>query len=149
MTGSSRWVCGLTTVAISAAALGGSPAPMSEDDRRSEEPIASADVCTAPAREFAGPCINVRARLQQGADNIWVYLWPVGTHRLLGYVGHTWERDAERPCVLPPSIVEALTAGYVVYADVRVRPTSPARAGHLQYVCIAAVSHAVIRDDRY
>jgi len=77
------------------------------------------------------PCKDIHARLEPGADNILVRIWPVGTKRLLG-----WTR--EDVCTLPENIRAAMDAGRTIYAVVTIRPLTQSQPGHMQFVCIAA-----------
>jgi len=98
-------------------------------------------ICASTDSLFVGPCRSLRARLVPGADNIVIRIWPVGTRRLLGYAGRALE------CRLPSNLEVLMKQGQTVFADVAVRPVSPARAGAMQFVCIASIEHLRIATD--
>ena len=74
-----------------------------------------------------------------GGDNILVRVWPVGTHRLLGWTNGEL-------CELPDSIASLMKAEKTVYADVTVRPLTSSRPGYMQFVCIARAEKTVVTD---
>ncbi len=110
--------------------------------------IPAAQICRSSNSSFVGPCFTLHARLEQGADNIEVWIWPVGTHRFLGYLGYADLNRGDDVCDLPPMLVSPLKAGKTIFADVTVRPISRKQRGHMQFVCIAAAKHLVVLDRR-
>jgi hypothetical protein len=110
-----------------------------------DETISAAQVCSSNDSAFVGPCFSVHARLQPGADNVVVYIWPVGTRRLLGYLGYPDLGYGHRACDYPDVLTQHLMAGQTIYADVVVRPVSPSLPGHMQFVCIAEATNLVVR----
>jgi hypothetical protein len=106
-----------------------------------DQSIPFGKVCSSTDQVFAGACFTVRARLRPGADNVAIWIWPVGTRRYLGWAG------AALRCPLPDKLRSLVTKdNKTVYADVVVRPVSQPQAGHMQFVCIASVSHMIVRD---
>jgi hypothetical protein len=103
--------------------------------------IPANEVCASSAQLFVGACYTIHARLQQGADNVRLWIWPVGTKRYLG-----WAEKALR-CSLPTRIEELTSSGKTLYADITVRPVSKSRPSHLQYVCIAAAKKIIVKDN--
>lgn len=104
------------------------------------EYIPANQVCTSTDAVFVGPCFNFRARLQHGADNIIIWIWRVGTKRMLGYA------DGALRCTLPDNIDSVITTAKTIYADIVVRPVSRAQPGHMQFVCIASATKLIVRD---
>lgn len=110
--------------------------------------IAADQICASSDEHFVGPCFKIHARLQAGADNIVVWIWPVGTHRYLGYLGYADLGRGDEPCDLPPVLISPLQAYKTVYADVIVRPISRTRRHQMQLVCIAGANHLVVVDQK-
>lgn len=110
--------------------------------------IAADQICSSTDQHFVAPCFTVHARLELGADSIEVWIWPIGTHRYLGYLGYTDLGGASEPCELPSVLTLPLMAGKTIFANVTVRPISHRRRGHMQFVCIAAATHLVVVDHR-
>lgn len=111
------------------------------------EGIAANQICASTDRHFVAPCFKIHARLDLGADNIEVWIWPVGTHRYLGDVGYVdLDSDKQEPCGLPSDLVSPLLAGKTIFANITVRPISRKEPGHMQFVCIAAATHLVVVD---
>jgi hypothetical protein len=104
-----------------------------------ENSIPATEVCTSSAQFFVGACYIIHARLEQGADNIRLWIWPVGTKRYLG-----WAEKALR-CSLPTQIEELTGSGKTVYANIAVRPVSKSRPGHMQYVCVASAKKSLLK----
>lgn len=110
--------------------------------------IAADQICASTNHHFVGPCFNIHARLHLGADNIEVWIWPVGTHRYFGDVGFVDLGSNKEPCGLPSNLVSPLLAGKTIFANITVRPISRKEPGHMQFVCIAAATHLVVVDHR-
>jgi hypothetical protein len=87
-------------------------------------------------------CYSVHGRLSLGADSVRLYLWPIGTKRMLGVAAGPTIDDADEP-IWPHTL--KVTAGEDVYADFEVCPFTPQRKGHLQLVCIESASHVVVK----
>lgn len=110
--------------------------------------ISAGQVCSSSNRHFVAPCFNVHARLELGADNIAVWIWPVGTHRYLGFLGYVDQNRVREECDLPTVLTSPLMAGKTIFANITVRPISREQPGHMQFVCIAAAKHLVVVDHR-
>jgi hypothetical protein len=98
-------------------------------------------ICSSNNSMFVGSCFRLHARLEAGADNIMVWIWPVGTKRMLGYAGKALV------CDLPKNITPFLSANKTIYTDIIVRPVSKSMPGYMQFVCIASATHLVIRNE--
>ena len=103
-------------------------------------PIAAAQICASSAPFFVGPCVTIHSRLQRGAGNVGVWIWPVGTKRYLGWAGKALR------CSLPTKIETLTDSGKTVYANIAIRPVSRSRPGHMQFVCIASADNIVVGD---
>ena len=86
-------------------------------------------------------CYSVHGRLSMGADTVRLYLWPVGTKRMLGVTGGPILDDAIDPIF--PRNLEFDSAGEAIFGDFEVCPFTPERKGHLQLVCIESATHLV------
>jgi hypothetical protein len=93
-------------------------------------------------------CFDVHGRLAIYANSR-LYLWPIGTHRMLGveYPPEMNQEDLPLPAnvekaVSTPSLY-GLTA--TVYGDFRVCPFTHDEPGLLRLVCIDRGSHLVLR----
>jgi hypothetical protein len=90
-----------------------------------------------------GACYSLHGRLSRGADTIGLWLWPVGTKRLLGVTGGPTLEDADTP-IWPQNL--RLTSGDEdIYADFEVCPFTPERKGVMQFVCIESASHVFVK----
>jgi hypothetical protein len=76
-----------------------------------------------------------------GADTVRLYLWPVGTKRMLGVTGGPILDDAID--LIFPRNLEFDSAGEAIFGDFEVCPFTPERKGHLQLVCIESATHLV------
>ncbi|MHB1542953.1 MAG: hypothetical protein ACYCYH_16910 [Steroidobacteraceae bacterium] len=108
--------------------------------------LAANEICASTDHHFVGPCFKIHARLQLGADTIEIWIWPVGTHRYLGYVGYVDLGSNREPCGLPSGLLSPLLAGRTIFANIIVRAISKKEPGHMQFVCIAAATHLVVVD---
>ena len=90
--------------------------------------------------KIVAACYSVHARARAGADTVRIYLWPVGTKRMLGVAGGPVLDDAIEP-ILPRNL--SLSEGESVYGDFEVCPFTPERKGDLQLVCIESATHLV------
>lgn len=106
--------------------------------------ITADQICASTNSHFVGQCFKIHARLELGADTIEVWIWPVGTHRYLGYLGYVDLNSAKEPCDLPSNIVSPLLSGKTIFANITVRPISKEQRGHMQFVCIAAATDLVV-----
>jgi len=88
-------------------------------------------------------CYSVRGRLTPGADTVRIYLWPVGTKRMLGVTGGPSLDDAEAPVY--PGNLKFPSVNNVIYGDFEVCPFTLEEKGHLQLVCIESATHLVTR----
>jgi hypothetical protein len=87
-------------------------------------------------------CYSVHGRLSIGADSVRLYLWPIGTKRMLGVTAGPRIDDADDP-IWPRTL--PITPDDDVYADFEVCPFTPERKGAMQLVCIESASHVVVK----
>jgi hypothetical protein len=99
--------------------------------------VASAQSCKNNPK-IIGACYTVHARATEGADTVRIYLWPVGSKRMLGVTGGPTLDDAVAP-IFPINL--RIDPGEQVYGDFEVCPFTPERKGHLQLVCVESASH--------
>lgn len=85
---------------------------------------------------FVGPCFKIHARLQLGADTIEIWIWPLGTHRYLGYVGYVDLGSNKEPCGLPSGLLSPLLAGRTIFANIIVRAISKKKRARAHAVCM-------------
>lgn len=100
---------------------------------------------TAPER--VGPCRRVHGRIAAANGNPTFRIWIVGTHRVLGVLGRSWEED-ENGDMLPAPVRRALGRNPFltrVFAEFLVCPLSRERPGWMQYVCIAAAQRLYVQ----
>ena len=71
-----------------------------------------------------------------------LYLWPIGTKRMLGVTAGPRIDDADDP-IWPRTL--KVTPDDDVYADFEVCPFTPQREGAMQLVCIESASHVVVK----
>lgn len=109
--------------------------------------IAADQICASTDHHFVGPCFKVHARLVEGADNIEVWIWPIGTHRYLGYLGYV-DSEKKESCDLPSVLISPLRSGKTIFANLTVRPISRKQPGHMQFVCIATAARLVVVNHR-
>jgi len=88
-------------------------------------------------------CFAVRGRLSVHA-NMRLYLWPIGTNRLLGVA------SPDGAIIMPPSSSASLQHGSIgqVFGHFEVCPFTRRRPGIMQMVCIAGVTSLTVRDGR-
>jgi len=98
---------------------------------------ASAQSCKNNPK-IIGACYAIHGRATVGADTVRIYLWPVGTHRMLGVTGGPILGDAVAP-IFPSNL--KLRPGDQVFGDFEVCPFTPERKGHLQMVCVESATH--------
>src|SRR5262245_14597876 len=102
--------------------------------------IAEVPTCTHNA-QLVGQCFTVRGRLTVHA-NMRPYLWPIGTHRLLGIA-------SPEGAIIMPTEIERIFASppfdRQLFADFEVCPFTRPRPGAMQMVCIAAARNLKIR----
>jgi hypothetical protein len=102
--------------------------------------IASAQSCKSNPK-IIGACYTIHGSAALAANTVRIYLWPVGTHRMLGVTGGPILDDAIAP-IFPPNL--KINLGERVYGDFEVCPFTPKREGHLQLVCIESATHLVV-----
>jgi hypothetical protein len=88
-------------------------------------------------------CYSVHARASIGADTVRIYLWPVGTKRMLGVTGGSVLDDAVDP--IYPKNLKFDSARNDIFGDFEVCPFTPEQKGHLQLVCIESATHLVAK----
>ena len=102
--------------------------------------ISEAPTCTQNT-QLVGQCFTVRGRLSVHA-NMRPYLWPIGTHRLLGIA------SLEGTTIMPNEIERIFASppfDRQLFADFEVCPFTLPRPGTMQMVCIAAARNLKIR----
>ena len=102
--------------------------------------FAETPACTQNTR-LVGQCFTVRGRLSVHA-NMRPYLWPIGTHRLLGIA------SPDGAIIMPPEIERIFASppfDRQLVADFEVCPFTRPRPGIMQMVCIAAARNLKIR----
>ena len=96
----------------------------------------------ATDKRVVAPCYQVHGRLSVCA-NMRLYLWPVGTQRLLAV---SYAPDAPRADPpMPPNLAQAIGLDVDVFGDFRVCPFTPERPDKLRIVCIDSASHLIRR----
>jgi hypothetical protein len=93
--------------------------------------------------KLIGSCYIVHGRITQGADTVRLWLWPVGTKRMLGVTGGPVPDDAEAP--IYPSSLKFDANTNAIYGGFEVCPFTPERKGAIQMVCIESVSNPVVK----
>jgi hypothetical protein len=102
--------------------------------------FAAAPKCKENPKVVAA-CFSVHGRASLAANTVRIYLWPVGTKRMLGITGGPILDDAVAP-ITPPNL--KFNPGINdIYGDFEVCPFTPERKGHLQLVCIESATHLV------
>jgi hypothetical protein len=99
--------------------------------------------------ERVGPCRQVHGRLGAYNGNPTMRIWIVGTHRMLGVHGRTWQ-ETENGEDLPANVYEYMGANAFgfgpngfparVYGAFRICPLNRERPGHMQTVCVDRAS---------
>jgi hypothetical protein len=90
-----------------------------------------------------GACYSVHGRLTRGADTVGLWLWPVGTKRMLGVTAGPRLNDADDP--IWPQNLKFEHGDEAIYGDFEVCPFTPERKGEMQLVCIESTSHVVVK----
>jgi hypothetical protein len=103
--------------------------------------VAATPKCKGNAK-VVGACYSLHGRLSQGVDTVRLWLWPVGTKRMLGVTGGPTLDDADAP--IWPQNLKFTSADEDIYADFEVCPFTPGREGAMQLVCIESASHVVL-----
>jgi hypothetical protein len=102
--------------------------------------FAAAPKCKENPKVVAA-CYSVHGRASLAADTVRLYLWPVGTKRMLGVTGGPILDDAVDP--IWPKNLKFNSSVNTIYGDFEVCPFTPERKGHLQLVCIESATHLV------
>lgn len=105
--------------------------------------IAAENLCESDKRVVAS-CFDVHGRLRINA-NLRLYLWPVGTDRMLTIHYANDRGEADPP--LPASVAAVMKPGADIFADYRVCPFTKSEPGKRQTVCVASASRIVIRSN--
>jgi hypothetical protein len=103
--------------------------------------IAAENLCESDKRVVAS-CFDVHGRLRINA-NLRLYMWPVGTDRMLTVHYANDRPEADPP--LPAKVAEIMKPGADVFADYRVCPMTRYEPGKRQTVCVSSASRIVIR----
>jgi hypothetical protein len=90
-----------------------------------------------------GACYSVHGRLTRGADTVRLWLWLVGTKRMLGVTAGPRLDDADDP--IWPQNLKFVHGDEAIYGDFEVCPFTPERKGEMQLVCIESASHFVVK----
>ncbi len=93
--------------------------------------------------KIVGACYSVRGRLSAGADTVRLWLWPVGTKRMLGVTGGPSLDDDDDPIF--PQNLRFNSLQEEIYGDFEVCPFTPEREGTMRLVCIESASKLVVR----
>jgi hypothetical protein len=93
--------------------------------------------------KVVGACYSVHGRLNLGADTVRLWLWPVGTKRMLGVTAGPRLDDADDP--IRPQSLKFNPGEEAIYGDFEVCPFTPERKGEMQLVCIESASHLVAK----
>jgi|SRR5438552_3833759 len=104
--------------------------------------FAAPQKCKGNAK-VVGACYSVHGRLTRGADTVGLWLWPVGTKRLLGVTAGPKLDDAADP--IWPQNLKFDHGDEAIYGDFEVCPFKPERKGEMQLVCIESASHVVVK----
>jgi hypothetical protein len=102
--------------------------------------FAAPPVCKQNPKVVAA-CFSLHGRLTQGADTVRLYVWPVGTKRMLGVAGGPVLDDAIAPIVVPQNLT--FDSNESIYGDFEVCPFTPERKGAMRLVCIESATHVV------
>jgi hypothetical protein len=90
-----------------------------------------------------GACYSVHGRLTRGADTVGLWLWPVGTKRMLGVTAGPRLDDADDP--IWPQNLKFEHGDDAIFGDFEVCPFTPERKGEMLLVCIESASHVVVK----
>ncbi len=102
---------------------------------------AAESVC-ATGRRVVAACYDVHGRLRVNANSR-VYLWPVGTKRLLDVALTSDATDSG--FFLPVNAANLVGPETDVFGDFRVCPFTPEIEGRMRMGCVAAASNLVTR----
>jgi len=97
----------------------------------------AAGVCATDNRVVAA-CYDVHGRLRINA-NMRMYLWPIGTKRLLAV--HYAADEPRADPALPPDLAKAIDLDHDVFGDFRVCPFTLERPGRMRIVCVDSATH--------
>ncbi len=100
------------------------------------------DPCVSDER-VVGICFDIHARLRLNA-NMRLYLWPIGTNRLLAvsYMSDVPEADP----VLPSNLVDVMNSDKEVFGDFRVCPFTKEDPGKIQIICVESAENLVLKN---
>jgi hypothetical protein len=90
-----------------------------------------------------GACYSVHGRVSLGADTVRLWLWPVGTKRMLGVTAGPRLDDADDPIF--PRNLKFNSGDEDIYGDFEVSPYTLERKGAMQLVCIESASKLVVK----
>lgn len=103
---------------------------------------ASDDLCASDERVI-GICFDIHARLRLNA-NMRLYLWPIGTNRLLA-VSYMSDVPVADPA-LPYDLVDVINYDKEVFGDFRVCPFTKEESGKMQIICIESADNLVLKN---
>jgi hypothetical protein len=92
-------------------------------------------------------CYSVHGRLSLGADTVRLWLWPVGTRRMLGVTAGPSLDDADDP--ISPPYLKFNHGDEDIYGDFEVCPFTPQRKGAMQFVCIESAKKLVVKHHQH
>jgi Carboxypeptidase regulatory-like domain len=113
------------------------PWRLPEDTAAGDEPYCKSNP------KVIGACYSLHGRLSRGADTTGLWLWPVGTKRLLGVTGGPTLDGADTP--IWPHNLRFTSGDEDIYANFEVCPFTPERKGVMQFVCIESASHVFVK----
>jgi hypothetical protein len=93
--------------------------------------------------KIIGACYSVHGRVTLGADTVRLWLWPVGTNRMLGVTAGPTPDDADDP--IYPQSLKFNSGDEAIYGDFEVCPFTLERKGAMQLVCIETASNLIVK----
>jgi hypothetical protein len=108
----------------------------------------AADSSCATDKRVVAACYQVHGRLSVYAD-MRLYLWPIGTKRLLDVCfgpdicDHPEPPEPGPP--LPPNVAKVIGPEVHVFGDFQVCPLTPEEPRTMRAVCIDSASHLIVR----
>ncbi len=93
--------------------------------------------------KIVGACFSLHGRITPGADTVRLWLWPVGTKRMLGVTGGPELDDADDP--IYPRSLKFTPDTEAIYGDFDVCPFTQEKAGAMQLVCIESAANVVVK----
>ena len=91
-----------------------------------------------------GACYSIHGRVSLGADTVRLWLWPIGTKRLLGVTAGPSLDDPDDPTIFPQNL-QFKPGDKAIYGEFEVCPFTPERKGTMRLVCIESDSNLVVK----